>query len=57
MRLSRSFSLSLEKFKPGHIPGGPAVTNRPSNAGGVDLTPGRGTKIQHAQLSVAKKIF
>ena len=55
MRDSRSFFFVTEKFKTGHIPGGPVVKSQRSNAGGVDLTPGRGTKIPHAQLSVAKK--
>ena len=30
------------------FPGGPVVETLPSNAGGVGLIPGRGTKIPHA---------
>ena len=30
------------------FPGGPVVKTSPSNAGGVGLTPGWGTKIPHA---------
>ena len=46
---------SFNKFKrTGDFPGGPAVKNPPSNAGGAGLTPGQGTKVPHAtgQLSL-----
>ena len=36
------------KIQCGDFPGGPVVKNPPSNAGDVDLIPGRGTKIPHA---------
>jgi hypothetical protein len=34
--------------KRGDFPGGPVVTNLPSNAGDSGLIPGQGTKIPHA---------
>ena len=47
--------INTHKYKSRDFPGGPVVNNPPSDARGVSLIPGQGTKIPHGQKTKTKQ--